>query len=107
MLDQHTAEDRAARGGGTDDHAPDTDGHIELLGGERGAQQTERGRHQQRAEEALEHAEDDDESDAVGEADGSGGRGEPGDTYEEGLPVAEAVTELAAWVISATARARK
>ncbi len=83
------------RGGGADDHAPDADGHVELLGGERGPQQAERGRHQQRAEQALEHTEDDDERDAVGQADGAGRGGEADHADEEGLPVAEAVTELA------------
>ena len=54
VLDEHAAEDRAAGGGGADDHAPDADRHVQLLGREGGAQQAERGRHQQGAEQALE-----------------------------------------------------
>jgi hypothetical protein len=52
-------------------------------------------RHQQRAEQTLEDAEGDDQGDAAGEADRAGGRGETDHAYEEGLPVPEAVTELA------------
>lgn len=82
-------------GRGADHHAPDADRHVQLLGGEGGAQQAERRGHQQGAEEALEHTEDDHRRHAVGEADGRRGRGESGDAYQEGLAVAEAVTELA------------
>ncbi len=95
VLDEHAAEDRTARGRGADHHAPDADRHVQLLGREGGAQQAERGRHQQSAEEALQHPERDHQDHAAGEADGARCRGEADDAYEEGLTVAEPVTELA------------
>ena len=57
-------------------------------------QQAEGGRHQQRAEQALKHA----EVPTSGErrqADGAGGGGEADDAHQEGLAVAEPVAELA------------
>ncbi|GGX02295.1 hypothetical protein GCM10010353_17530 [Streptomyces chryseus] len=95
VLDEQAADDRAARGGRADDHAPDADGHVQLLGREGGAEQAERGRHEERAEQTLEYAEGDDQGDLAGEADGPGGDGEAGYADQEGLAVAEAVAELA------------
>ncbi|MGX1370362.1 hypothetical protein RKD19_005721 [Streptomyces canus] len=85
----------SAGGRGADDHAPDADGHVELLGREGGPQQTERGRHQQGAEQALQDTEGDDRGDGAGQSDRARGGGEADDTDQEGLAVAEAVTELA------------
>lgn len=50
---------------------------------------------QQGAEEPLEHPEEDHQGHALGEADRGRRRGEARDAYQEGLAVAEAVTELA------------
>ena len=68
---------------------------VQLLRREGRPQQTQGGRHQQCAEEALQDPEGDDERDAAAQSDRGGRRREADDADEEGLPVSEAVAELA------------
>ncbi len=95
MLDQQPADDRPGGGGDADRATPDADGHVELVGGEGGPQQSQRGGLQQRPEQALQHPEGDDQLDAVGEADRRRGRGEADRADQEGGAVPEPVADLA------------